>query len=410
MYFGDVIDALTLFFLCEITFGKKQYRINRYLSLAIMILVHIGWDICQSFIISTLLYFFIGMCIMLAQTYLYKGNLARHFFAAISITVIGSASEFIVYSIQNGLGVITKPSEYIFGMIITKIIALMIITLMRVVLKRNLGFKNRHFSFFILTCELISASTLVLMLYILPQIPDSALTFFGLIAILILILNILIYYIFDSLSEIYILREEKLLANENLKKAETQYQLITNNYKNVRSIIHDSNKHLTSLRMYIEKGLLSDAIKYLDESRNEINNVYAYINTGNVVIDALVSELKNKCELDKIECQIDIAINNNEITLDAHDLAVILGNLFDNAYNAVICVESNEKRYINLKIIDEEQKIIINIENSHINKTIKKSYGIQNIEKMVEKYGGMYFTDIQDEKYTASIVIPLFES
>ena len=175
----------------------------------------------------------------------------------------------------------------------------------------------------------------------------------------------------------------------------------------VRSYIHDNNKHLSTIRRYVFEGKNDDALDYIDKARDMNNMRNDFINSGNVVIDALVNELKDKCVARSIICDIDVSINNNDINIEAPDFSVVLGNLLDNAYNAVEIMDEKQERKIEVKIFKQEGKIIIKINNTYIKKDMTKSYGIQNIETVVEKYNGIYYVEQSESIYCASVFIPI---
>ena len=132
-----------------------------------------------------------------------------------------------------------------------------------------------------------------------------------------------------------------------------------------------------------------------------------FINSGNVVVDALVNEIKGKCVSKNIICDIDVSINNNDLKIEAPDFSVVLGNLLDNAYNAVERMSENRDRRIEVKIFKQEDKIVIKINNTYVNTDMTKSYGIQNIETVVEKYNGIYYAEQTENMYCASVFIPI---
>ena len=60
-------------------------------------------------------------------------------------------------------------------------------------------------------------------------------------------------------------------------------------------------------------------------------------------------------------------------------------------------MSENRDRRIEVKIFKQEDKIVIKINNTYVKTDMTKSYGIQNIETVVEKYNGIYCLS-QNEK------------
>lgn len=325
---------------------------------------------------------------------------------AACITVVGLAVEGVLYAIFSSKGEMTEGS-YIIGLMISKALTLIIISIIRVLVKKSSSFKEKRVSVFIFICETISVGVLFLLLFFMTDIPQKYYGILGTISFLIIVLNLCIYFMFDNISELANANAERIKANDNLIKTEQQYQHVMDKYKMVRSYIHDNNKHLSTIRRYVFEGKNDDALDYIDKARDINNMRNDFINSGNVVIDALVNELKDKCVARSIICDIDVSINNNDINIEAPDFSVVLGNLLDNAYNAVEIMDEKQERKIEVKIFKQEGKIIIKINNTYIKKDMTKSYGIQNIETVVEKYNGIYYVEQSESIYCASVFISI---
>lgn len=402
---ANVIDGITLVFFSEIIFGRK-YRINRNISILIIILGHIGCQLLQSRISAVILLYAITFVFMLALTYFYKGGFVKHFFVATGITVIGTAAEGIVFAVHNSMGEVAGEG-YVVGLMASKAITLIIVSVIRVIIKKTKTFNDRRVSVFIFLCQTISVAVMFLLIYFMVNVPVKYYSILGGMSTLILLLNMCIYYMFDNISELASVNAERIKANDNLVKTEQQYKLITEKYKTVRSYIHDTNKHFSSIRRYLYEGKCNEAIEYIDRAKEMDNIRNDFVNSGNVVIDALVNELKSKCVNKKILCNIDIAINNNDICIEAPDFSIVLGNLLDNAYNAVVVLSEEDDKKIDVKIFTQEEKIVIKVNNTCENADMTKGYGIQNIETVVDKYGGIYYAEQADKSYFANVFIPI---
>ena len=401
----NAIDGITLVYLCDIVFEKK-YRLNRIITILLIILAHFGAQFLLEYIPGRVLPSIGVFALMFGLSYFYKGKIVKHFFTATSITVIGLAVEGVIYAIFSSMGEMTEGS-YIVGLMISKTLTLIIISLIRVFIKKSTSFKDKRVSVFIFICETISVGVLFLLLFFMTDVPQKYYGILGAISFLIVVLNLCIYLMFDNISELANAKAEKIKAYDNLIKTEQQYQHIMEKYKMGRSYIHDNNKHLSTIRRYVFEGKNEDAIKYIDKARNINNMRNDFINSGNVVVDALVNEIKDKCVSMNIICDIDVSINNNDLKIEAPDFSVVLGNLLDNAYNAVERMSENRDRRIEVKIFKQEDKIVIKINNTYVKTDMTKSYGIQNVETVVEKYNGIYYAEQTENMYCASVFIPI---
>ena len=159
----NAIDGITLVYLCDIVFEKK-YRLNKIITIFLIILAHFGAQFLLEYIPGRVLPSIGVFALMFGLSYFYKGKIVKHFFTATSITVIGLAVEGVIYAIFSSMGEMTEGS-YIVGLMISKTLTLIIISLIRVFIKKSTSFKDKRVSVFIFICETISVGVLFLLLF-----------------------------------------------------------------------------------------------------------------------------------------------------------------------------------------------------------------------------------------------------
>ena len=183
--------------------------------------------------------------------------------------------------------------------------------------------------------------------------------------------------------------------------------------------MHDTNKHLLYLRECAVSHDHEEAIKYIDVATKNIDSSYKRFNTGFLVVDALVSNAYNTAVSGNIRFKTDIKINKDKITVERYDLSVALGNLLDNAVEACLKIGSNDDRFIDVNISNDERALIINIVNSAPERSqnssfktdksdkIRHGYGLGNVEWIAEKYGGSFTAEQTGGKFEAIVILPL---
>ena len=100
--------------------------------------------------------------------------------------------------------------------------------------------------------------------------------------------------------------------------------------------------------------------------------------------------------------------------MDDYDFCIILGNLLDNAINALSKSGITDAFY-KVEMYDDFQKLIIHTQNPYQHSKAHKDYnalehgfGTENIKNIVTKYNGMI--DINcDKYYEVYIVIPIIK-
>lgn len=154
-------------------------------------------------------------------------------------------------------------------------------------------------------------------------------------------------------------------------------------------------------------------IPYTNDTLNDLKSRYCSINTGNLVIDSFVSNLKEVADKYHITLDTSIKLSTTQIPLTDYDLTIVLGNLFDNAITACNDVEN---AVITVKLQTIRNTFTIYVENSY-NASKKHSsdndfdfihgYGLKNVKNSVEKYNGFCIIDPQNCLYAVTCIIPL---
>ena len=209
------------------------------------------------------------------------------------------------------------------------------------------------------------------------------------------------FVLFDMLSAKY---EEKLLAERQAQEKEyyyTQCQLMQESATQVKAVRHDIKLHLASLKSLTASGSMGDIDDYLENLLDDIEQSEIYSDTGNIAFDSVINyKLRNAKNAD-ISLELNLAVPPT-LSVEMADIVTILGNLLDNATQAVAKVT---QRIIKLDIKFNKGTLFIKIENT-FNGEIKYSesgaesdiislkhgdehgYGLKNIKQALEKYNG----------------------
>lgn len=199
-----------------------------------------------------------------------------------------------------------------------------------------------------------------------------------------------------------------------------QYQQFQVNNDQMQQIYHDI-KHLIH---YIRSA--SNSQKYEVELQNMeeiVSNYEAQYDTGNSVLDVILSTKKMLCRSKQItmECYVDA---REMAFLDVVHVCSIFGNALDNAIEYECQIDEIEKRLIKVSVFSENRFLMIHISNYceqviHISldnpQTTKKNperhgYGIKGIRLAVEKYNGHISLRQENNWFILSILIPLPEA
>ena len=234
--------------------------------------------------------------------------------------------------------------------------------------------------------------------------------------IFIIILNLYITNIFESISKNNILKNEVALYEQQSRLQYEYYNDLEKKYKNSRKVIHDMKNHLQSIEQLYNLKENHTASEYTKDMYKMLEELGQKYYTNNKVLNIIIIDQIQKAELldIKVKCQIG---NVNLNFIKDIDITTIFANLFDNAREA--CNETNDKRYINFKVDKFNDFIVINLINS-INEppsegrkgfiSKKKNHeglGLINVKKVLEKYEGNMRIQYDKNAFKVNIVIPI---
>lgn len=193
-----------------------------------------------------------------------------------------------------------------------------------------------------------------------------------------------------------------------------KYAQLSESYKQSRRIIHDIKKHYFVINEYAKDAGVRKISDYMDNAIKDIESTYIRYNTGNLVIDSMLTNYENIARQSGVDFSADLHINNKRVPVKDYDLSIILGNILDNAIRAT---SDDKGMYICIEIVTgEDNHFQIICENSvsqnatahkiKPHEEIKHGYGLSNIRNTVEKYYG-FMSCIKDNPWIVSIEIPI---
>ena len=200
----------------------------------------------------------------------------------------------------------------------------------------------------------------------------------------------------------------------------SQLQLMQQSAEQIKTIRHDMKMHLATAMDYNANNRTDELADYLKGLLGDIGKGEVYSDTGNIAVDSIINfklkaAVENNIQLDS-KVLVPPVLN-----IEAADVVTILGNLLDNALDAVSKVE--DKR-IKLNVKATKGNLFIAIENTFdgkikyangkdgIEKVIvtrkdnsKHGYGLKNIRKSVEKYNGHMDINHEGNIFTVGILL-----
>lgn len=367
------VYAISVFI--NIFLGKSRLSLllNRLTYVFYFLISTIGWLYGQ----STTLNLILNTLPILLITLQYYSSWSKKIFSVISSCAVGMFIDWMGFAVFGN-------TEIIESGFIQAIIFLILCSLFRYYYKNqeDYSFKSRYSWLLIL----IAVGTALI--GVLTVNEDSSYDY--LIALILLFINFLNFYIYN-------LEQESFKAQHKLKLIETsnyayqnQIKIMNESQQKIRFLRHDFYRHINKLKNLSEENDVQSIKQYLNEMEDTVVVKKEYSKTGNDDVDSLLNyELSLAAEFG---AEIIYDVNLPEkLNISSFDITIILGNLMDNAIEAL---RNSEKKLLKVNIQFNKSIIRIDIENSYDPKYKKKhdgrehGIGLLSVENTLQKYHG----------------------
>lgn len=366
---------------------------------------------------------FLGVITTFLVSLLYQAPLSQQLFLSVSFQILSGSSKTILTLIAAEVNTSIfnlpepKPDPELIAILnlTSKLVLYACYRLVLLLWNRNLRqYTNLQYQVLIFTTPVLS---FVLILLISYQPPYGSVHIYIpiLLNIALIALTIVSYFFFHYMLTMNELNLKYQKMEQQVTFQRDKYLQLSAAYKANRSVLHDTKKHYFALSGYIKEQQYDKLQDYLQTSMEKLEESYATINTGNLVIDSFISNFILVAQNYSINFSQSISIDANKIPINDYDLCVIIGNLLDNSLNAVRKI-SPAGRTIQLNIdITDSNKFIIHIKNTYVPEmadkkeseaSLEHGYGIENIQKIVEGNHGILRVQPGDW-YEVTIVIPI---
>lgn len=271
-------------------------------------------------------------------------------------------------------------------------------------------------------------ATIILLVWILSILDNSAIAGFeaGM-------WHKVIYRIIDGLCCFYVLwvqinQKEKMSLQRELdginsawRQQKKQYQVTSETIDSINRKCHDLKHQIRALKDITDE---KEKEEYFNEIENDIMIYDTALNTGNKALDTVMMEKGLFCKNHGIQwsCMAD---GTKLDFMKLEDIYAIFGNALDNAITAVLDLKEAEKRVISVKIMNQKDLLMIQIQNYYehplqfegeLPVTTKKNkrdhgFGMKSIRYTAEKYNGTITVSAKENIFMLQILIPAaFES
>lgn len=371
-------------------------------------MAYLIWDIPLITLVVNLITIFIA-------TLNYKSTLKRRLFASLYIYIFMLVPELLVGAFTNyfnfpmiSTGYYNNSTGLIIVRILTYVESLVLYNIKSI--KRNQEVRILQW----VATLFIPISTLLMKLFL---IDPSTTTKYGVVlsTLFIFVINLLTFYLYDSLVASYEQKTRSTILEKEKEMYYNQCLLMQETNNHLQKFRHEVNNQFISIKELINKSMYNELNNYIDNLASSIKIERIYSNTGNVIIDSIINYKLNLITDSDIVTEIAVPATLN---IDINDLVIILGNILDNAIDAINDCECNSKLYV--KVVYSQGRLIIKETNTYRTKILYENgeiqsskldksnhgLGLKNIEDTVKRNDG--YMEINHNENVFSIDIILF--
>ena len=197
------------------------------------------------------------------------------------------------------------------------------------------------------------------------------------------------------------------------------YQEKLKDEEKVRSVYHDMKNHLLVLQRHILQRQINspETAEMVEKLQSQVAMYEDYVHTGNDILDIILKEKSELAREKSIAFSVTSDLNGVDF-IEPLDISTIFSNALDNAIEASEKLPEEQRAILvkagkmqNFFSVLIENNCLQNSENTNIRTTksddFLHGFGISNMRKAAEKYGGQLTIKYEKGTFTLKILIPI---
>ncbi len=420
-----VFDAYTLVYLITNLFTLAI--IHRFMSAFFDEIVKPKWHIIATyalyFISAGVMYLVwdipalatvVNLISLYVITLNYSSGIRKRMFVVIFFYIFMLATEVIVCAVTGYFNFPIFNSGYYNNT--TGLVIMRIIAYLETLIFYNIKALKRNDTVTILqwmATLFIPISTLVIKIFIVDNENSTQLQVI-LSTIIIFLINLLTFFLYNSLAKSYAKEKEAAIVSKEKEMYYNQCLLMQETNENLQKFRHEINNKFISMKELINKNMYNELSDFIDNLTDKLVIEKVYSNTGNVIADSIINYKLNLISDSDIVTEIAVPPS---LDIDVNDLVVILGNILDNAVQALNENDGNSKLYF--KLVYSQGRLIIKETNTYKTKICYENgeiqssksdksnhgFGLKNIEEVVKRNNGYMEINHNDNIFSIDIIL-----
>ncbi len=343
---------------------------------------------------------------LIALSFLYESKSSSKFFVALAFYVVNMLADGMMYAVTLVLDIdSTLISSGIGTVMFTFLLELIFEYLIR---KQHHHDLDKLYFVAVIT---VPIGSIIIGVLTMSDYDEKVIA----VSCILILFNVLIFYLYDRLQKNYETTYEKKILEQAVDAQHSQLELMKESQSKIRFLQHDFKNHLIAIENYAKRYDHAAIIKYIKDSFGFLSLEQQLVDTGNPEIDSILNYKLQEMQNRGIKFHYSVLIPQ-ELRISGFDINIILGNLLNNAIEAM---EKTEKKEFSLHIYFDKNILFLHMENTYNGQIIetaegfqttkrnKKSHGIglKSVSKILEKYDGDIMYSHNDKVFTTDVML-----
>lgn len=226
-----------------------------------------------------------------------------------------------------------------------------------------------------------------------------------------------VYYIGRILEQERNVQDMRLLQEQTHSQMKL-YQTVQKNHERQNRLLHDYKNQLGCIKGLLECGQAEETLAYVSRLVGTLQTISDHVDTHHNTVNAVLNQKYQAALEQKIAMTLMLG-DLSALTLAEEDIVTLLANLLDNAMEA--CKKLDDNRVIHLKMILEEEQLILSIKNpvkepvkiegktakSTKRNSAEHGIGLRNVDAVIQKNHGTSSLRCENGWFSFSVMIPI---
>ena len=411
---GNLVSAYVMYKFIRIFYNQCKVSPNAeiaaYFAYFVLItLIHVGLKLPIIVLLA-------NISLLFLITFLYEGDFRKSLLSILIIYFSLMSIEALFVLLTSALQLnILVPFQYesAFGIIVIRIVSLALVFAVQ-------GFKNVKKEYPIPSAYWSSLLSIpigtIFMLFAVFMNTSLSRTVIFICIICAILINIFTFYLYDNISALLVEQMNKRISAEQNRYYEHQVEMMKTTLDNLKTLRHDLKNRIAPLYPLAESGNTKELLEKISELSNMTEVTKEYSKSGNKIFDSIINFKLQNAESMHINVHVEINAPT-ELSIPTFDIAVILGNLLDNAIESTSKVQDP---WIRILIVYDKGRLIFEISNSYDGVILKESdhfltrksnnashgLGIKSIKNIIDQHEGIL--DINYDKHIFNVKVLLY--